>query len=116
MNLNAFTFLLVYSAAAYFGLVQRIDGATNVLLFMVWLVSLMVLVCAGSEDGRASLRKRRKERALTYYVYNIVDSVVVLGLVWHGYWVTAVVLAAAVIAVCANANTTSAAPAPLAQK
>lgn len=71
------------------GLVYGIDGARNVGLFMVWFC-FVGSWGVFSEDLQKEVAKENKPPAVPPWIDGMLDSSVVVLLVWHSLWISAV--------------------------
>ena len=76
-----------FAVCLYFGLVEDVNGAINVALFIAWFHVFVGIMCV-SETVAVEIRKNKRtvpfEFDITY------DLLVTLAFLWHGYWVVGV--------------------------
>lgn len=72
----------------YVGYFRGIEGAQNVVLFVVWLNFALCLALVPAKEVQQSIRE--KGRTVPAWVSVPYDVVMVAGMVWVGLWGTAV--------------------------
>ena len=88
-ELKVLVWNIVFGALIYYGLLEKIDGAYNVLIFLIWL--LFVNACAmATNDGQNFVIKSNKHRSKIAILYNYVDIAAVGIFVWFGHWFLAI--------------------------
>lgn len=84
----------------YFGFVENVEGARNVALFYIWTIIAVVLTMAAYPDDEAKRIKKAKEpNVMPRSIHITIQFAVLIGLLWYGWWITAVfyVIAVAMI-------------------
>lgn len=78
---------LAFAACLWLGIIEGIAGAANVALFLAWL-AIVTSLFACTKDVVEVMAKRG--RTVPMWVDQCFDLAVVVFLVWHGWWATAI--------------------------
>lgn len=84
----------------YFGFVENVEGARNLALFYIWTTIAVVLVTAAYPDEEAKrIEKAKQPNVMPRSIHITIHFAVLIGLLWYGWWITAVfyVIAVAMI-------------------
>ena len=76
----------VFAGLIYLGLVNEINGALNVALFMAWF-TVFVGFMSLTDVMAAELQK--KGRVVPFQFYITFDVIVSAAFSWHGHWIVA---------------------------
>lgn len=90
---------IVIIGLLYFGLTGNI-GAARLLIFWMWAFALLWLCCLASSDEIAKPLKKRG-RLVPKNLEIWIDIGMMLALVWHGWWMTAIAVAIQTLCACA---------------
>lgn len=75
----------IFAALIYYGIFEKIDGAYNVLVFVICLMFVIGLAMK-SEQGQKSMIESKITRSKISIVYRYTDMIAAGILVWFGHW------------------------------
>lgn len=86
----------IFWVLTYYALVEKIDGALNVITFAVVILFLLAAF-AVTNDGVKSILKSGKSRSRFSELSNYVDICISAAFVWYGHWFIALMLLLSVV-------------------
>jgi sterol desaturase/sphingolipid hydroxylase (fatty acid hydroxylase superfamily) len=94
-HINTFLFNVALFVITYYAFVEHIDGAYNVLCFIITIIFLVGIYLA-SDEGKLMVSKS-PPRTFLSKIYRTTDIILVFVFVWFGSWFLGVLMLLTVI-------------------